>query len=44
MADLIESLRDVLTIKKLAIEVGLTDEERDRIKKVTDEYLKALLK
>ena len=44
MTDIIEQLRDILTVRKLALEVKLTNEQVQKINHVTDEYLEAILK
>ena len=40
---LIEELRDILTVKKLALEVRMTTEQVKKINDVCDKYLEALL-
>ena len=40
---LIEELRDILTVKKLALEVRMTTEQAKKINDVCDKYLEALL-
>ena len=39
----IEQLRDILTVRKLAGEVALKTEQFEKIMKVTEQYLEALL-
>ena len=43
MNQLLESLRDVLTIRKLADEVPMNTAQRDKVLKLTEKWLEALL-
>ena len=43
MSDLIEMLRDVLTVQKLATEVELPGETKTKINHVCQEYIERLL-
>ncbi len=43
MTDIIESLRDILTVRKLATELSLDQATHDKIIETTDRYLEAML-
>lgn len=43
MSSVIETLRDILTVRKLASETALTEEQQKQVVSFTDKYLEALL-
>ena len=43
MPSLIEEIRDILTVRKLALEVKLDSEHYKKIDEMTQKYLEALL-